>query len=177
MASPHVAGAAAVYRAMYPQATPGQVRMALQAVGTRDWRTATDPDRQPEMAVWIGSFRTIPDYTTSTAAHAGRLTAGAKLGMTVAVDRIGGFVDPVSIELVDPPVGISAVPVTTTGASATLELRAARGLALGRYLLVLHSVSGDVERTSVVWITVTGSQPEGTFTSSAATHAFGSGGR
>ncbi len=63
MASPHVAGAAAVYRAMYPRATPGQVRLALQAVGTRDWRTSTDHDAIHEKAVWIGKFRTMPDFS------------------------------------------------------------------------------------------------------------------
>ena len=44
MATPHVTGAVAVYRAMFPRATPHQVRLALQAVATRDWRTGTDPD-------------------------------------------------------------------------------------------------------------------------------------
>jgi hypothetical protein len=62
--------------------------------------------------------------------------------MTVAVNRIGGFEDPVSVELLDPPVGISAGAVTTAGASTTLELTAARGLALGRYLLVAFGASG-----------------------------------
>ena len=57
MASPHVAGAAAVYRAANPRATPRQVRMALIAAGTRDWRTKSDPDTTPERALWIGSFR------------------------------------------------------------------------------------------------------------------------
>ena len=156
MAAPHIAGAAAVYRAMYPRATPGQVRMALLAVGTRDWRTTTDPDRVPEKAVWIGSFRTMPDYTTSAAAAAVGVPAGGKVRVTLTVNRVGGFEDPVSIGLVGPPAGISAATVTTSGASTTVELSAAGGVALGRYLIVLRSVSGDVERTNVVWVLVRG---------------------
>lgn len=56
MAAPHVAGAAAIYRARYRGASPGQVRRGLQALARLDWRTATDPDRAPEKAVWIGSL-------------------------------------------------------------------------------------------------------------------------
>jgi subtilisin family serine protease len=156
MAAPHVTGAAAVYRAMYPRATPQQVRMALLAVGTRDWRTTTDPDNDPEKAVWIGSFRAMPDFSTSTGAAAVKLIAGGKLKLTVAVNRVGGFEDPVSVALADPPAGISAGPVTTTGTSTTLELTAGRGVRPGRYLLVIRSVSGDIERTAVVWVSVRG---------------------
>ena len=57
MATPHVAGAAALYRAMYPNAKPAQVRRALIAGGRLDWRTSTDPDDNPERAVWVGDFR------------------------------------------------------------------------------------------------------------------------
>jgi subtilisin family serine protease len=57
MATPHVAGAAALYRAMYPNAKPAQVKRALIAVGKLDWRIGTDPDHHPERAVWVGNFR------------------------------------------------------------------------------------------------------------------------
>ncbi len=175
MAAPHVSGAAAVYRATYPRATPQQVRMALLAVGTRDWWTTTDPDRDPEKAVWIGSFRAMPDYTASPAAAAVGLTAGGKVTVSVAVNRIGGFEDTVSIGLVDPPAGISAATVTTAGTSAALELTAARGVTLGRYLVVLRSVSGDIERTSVVWVSVRRAQPQASIASVERSHVEQSG--
>jgi subtilisin len=57
MATPHVAGAAALYRALFPRATPQQTRRALQAMAKLDWRTGTDGDRRHEKAVWIGEFR------------------------------------------------------------------------------------------------------------------------
>jgi subtilisin family serine protease len=60
MATPHVAGAVALYRAMYPNAKPAQVKKALQASGKLDWRTKTDPDRDHERSVWVGDFRRPP---------------------------------------------------------------------------------------------------------------------
>lgn len=44
MASPHVAGAAALYKSHYPQATTQDVKSALQNMGQYDWNTADDRD-------------------------------------------------------------------------------------------------------------------------------------
>jgi subtilisin len=48
MASPHVAGAAALYKAGNPTATPAQVKAALQAAGNLNWNDADDPDPTKE---------------------------------------------------------------------------------------------------------------------------------
>jgi subtilisin len=48
MASPHVAGAAGLYKAGNPGATPAQVRAALQAAGNLNWNDADDPDPTKE---------------------------------------------------------------------------------------------------------------------------------
>jgi subtilisin family serine protease len=44
MASPHVAGGAALYAAANPSATPAQVKSALQSTGSLDWNDSDDPD-------------------------------------------------------------------------------------------------------------------------------------
>ncbi len=44
MASPHVAGAAALYREIYPQMSPAEIRNALRACGTHDWFLYSDRD-------------------------------------------------------------------------------------------------------------------------------------
>jgi subtilisin family serine protease len=51
MASPHVAGAAALYIAAHPTATPFEVRDGLIAAGVIDWNTATDRDPAHEPRV------------------------------------------------------------------------------------------------------------------------------
>lgn len=56
MASPHVAGAAALYKASNPGATPAQVKTAIQNAGNLNWNTATDPDGNPEKLLNVDAF-------------------------------------------------------------------------------------------------------------------------
>ena len=53
MASPHVAGAAALFLASNPSASPAQVISALQAAGNLDWNVASDPDNTHENLVHV----------------------------------------------------------------------------------------------------------------------------
>jgi subtilisin family serine protease len=56
MATPHAAGAAALYKSTHPAATPAQVKSALQAAGTANWNNADDPDGIKEKLVNVSSF-------------------------------------------------------------------------------------------------------------------------
>ncbi len=163
MASPHVTGAVAVYRAMFPRATPQQVRLALQAVATRDWRTGTDRDRTNEKAVWIGGFRQMPDFSTSAGAGAAGVVAGGELQLDVTVNRLGGFVEPVTVALDEATSGITRVrrPARPEHRQHS-ACNVASQVAPGHYVLVVRSTSWDIERASVLSIEVHGA-PEGAF--------------
>ena len=56
MASPHVAGGAALYKALNPGASPAQVKSALQSSGTTDWNNADDPDGVKERLLNVSTF-------------------------------------------------------------------------------------------------------------------------
>jgi subtilisin family serine protease len=56
MASPHVAGAAALYKANNPGATPAQVKAALQAAGNLNWNDADDPDPTKERLLNVNAL-------------------------------------------------------------------------------------------------------------------------
>jgi subtilisin family serine protease len=155
MATPHVSGAVAVYRAMFPSATPQQTKLALQAVGTRDWRASSDPDREHEKAVWIGEFRTMPDFSVS-ATQSSAVVAGQSVDVAVTITRVGGFTDPVSVEVMNLPAGFSATGVTSTDATAPVRLEASGEAAPGWYYLILRAASGDISHTSIVALNVPG---------------------
>jgi len=56
MATPHVSGGAALYKAMNPTATPAAVKTALQNAGTLDWNAAGDPDGIKEKLLNVATF-------------------------------------------------------------------------------------------------------------------------
>ncbi|HSH79912.1 MAG TPA: S8 family serine peptidase [Herpetosiphonaceae bacterium] len=56
MASPHVAGAAALYKASNPSATPAQVQSALMNDGTTDWNNADDKDSTKEPLLNVSQY-------------------------------------------------------------------------------------------------------------------------
>jgi subtilisin len=56
MASPHVAGAAALYKAADPSASPASVRQALRSAGGTDWSNADDKDSIKEPLLNVARF-------------------------------------------------------------------------------------------------------------------------
>ncbi len=54
MASPHVAGAAALYLSGNPEASPADVKAALESTGTFDW--TGNPDGTQEPLVNVAGF-------------------------------------------------------------------------------------------------------------------------
>ncbi len=56
MASPHVAGAAALYKSANPAATPAMVKAALQAAGNLNWNDVDDPDGIKEKLLNVDAF-------------------------------------------------------------------------------------------------------------------------
>jgi subtilisin family serine protease len=56
MATPHVAGGAALYASTHPTASPAQVKSALQAAGTTNWTPTQDPDGVQEKLLNVATF-------------------------------------------------------------------------------------------------------------------------
>jgi subtilisin len=165
MATPHVTGAALLYKQMYPRATPAQVRMALEAVGTLDWLTKSDPDQFHEKAVWIGAFRSMPDFSLDTAVNSAVTAPGSTVSVGVSLGRVGGFNDPITVSLSNPPQGISATSIVTKGTSAKLTLRVGPNARFGRYTLSVTGQAQDIVHVKLMTIDVRGSAPQSAFTS------------
>ncbi|MEP7361030.1 MAG: S8 family serine peptidase [Chloroflexota bacterium] len=153
MAAPHVTGAAALYRSMYPNAKPAQVRLALQAVGKLDWRTNTDPDSQHEKAVWVGDFRRPPDFTLAAPAT-GVVSPGGALIVTVVVSRLGGFDGTVTFTLAGAPNGFSAPNAVAPGRSATVHVDVGARTRPGTYELTVVGHGMDIERSIQIEVVV-----------------------
>ncbi len=56
MASPHVAGGAALYTANNPGASPAQVQSSLEGTGSGDWNSSDDPDGVKEPLLDVSTY-------------------------------------------------------------------------------------------------------------------------
>jgi len=56
MASPHVAGAAALYKSTHPTASPSQVKSALRSAANLNWNNVDDHDRVKEPLLNVDAF-------------------------------------------------------------------------------------------------------------------------
>ncbi len=63
MATPAVTGAAALYKASRPKATPAEVREALQYLGNLNWKTYTDPDSYHERLLDVSKLGPLGTFS------------------------------------------------------------------------------------------------------------------
>ena len=111
MAAPHVTGAAALYRATRPDAAPAEVRWALQFLGNRKWKTATDPDGHPDILLDVAKIGPLGDFAPKATLPARGLVAGeggATWTIPLAAGRGARFIEPITVALVGVPVQLRA---------------------------------------------------------------------
>jgi subtilisin len=141
MAAPHVTGAAALYLASRPGASPSEVRWALRYLGNTNWRTSTDPDGSPDILLDVSRIGPLGTFSPSATLPAGGLLAneaGGAWTVPVSAGRGTNFIEPLTF-------GVASVeaPVTASMAGAT-------------------SLSGSASSTAVT-ISVPRATPAGTY--------------
>lgn len=98
-----------------------------------------------------------PDYSLNVSPPAITVNRGETGTATVLIDRVGGFVDGVTLALQNPPTGISASfsPVIATGSSASVTFSVAGIVAAGNYTLnITGTATGFSTRTASIDLTV-----------------------
>lgn len=166
MASPHIAGVAALMKSVRPDLTTAEVRDVLQ-------RTAT-PLTAASCAEGCGaglvdaaaalealSAPVTPDFALSLSPATVSLTGGGNAAVTVFVARSGGFAEEVAFSVSGAPTGLSAsfAPPATGGDSTTLTLSAEADLS-GTYTLQVQGVGGGVSRAVPLRVVLETSTPE-----------------
>jgi subtilisin family serine protease len=109
MATPHVAGGAALYHVAHPGATSVEVRAALRAAGTFDWRTGSDRDSTVEPLLDVSSFGAGAGLRLRSTTTTIRLWSG-QAGATVRFElaRLDGQSGTVTMSADGLPEGVTA---------------------------------------------------------------------
>jgi subtilisin family serine protease len=157
MATPHVSGAVALYKATRPWATPAQVRAALIELGNLGWRLSTDPDDLHEKLLDVsrigpfGTFDLVVDNQRLVS------TDGTTISIRIGIDRSPTFFERVDLQVTGPSGWTTTLEDSSlTGFDATsTELRLVRPAgAIGRHNITIVASHGPIVREALVGVVV-----------------------
>jgi len=156
MASPLVAGVAALVAAAEPGISPERIRRTLVAAAGLGWRTATDPDSVPDRLIDAGALGTLPELSISATTPADELAPGGIVESEVTLTRSGRHRDPVRVSVPGLPAGITAEVAGPApgGSSARVTLHHDGSAAAGPLAVTIRAADGSLVRTTSITVQV-----------------------
>jgi subtilisin family serine protease len=138
MATPHVTGAAALYKASRPKATPAEVKEALQYLGNLNWKTSTDPDSYHEKLLDVSKLGQLGTFSLSSPSAGVVPETGGAASVAITINRSSTFFERVRLSVSDIPEGWTAKLDRTsvfgwTAKSALLNVTAPPSVPTGTY--------------------------------------------
>ena len=165
MATPHVTGAVALYKATRPMATVSEVKTALQYLGTYGWRYWTDKDPYHEKLLDVSRLDRLGDFGLSF----GTPTAvvgedGGTLSLPVKIARSASFFERVGLTLAaEAPLTATFSTGTSlfgfTATSATVKVTIPAGTQPGSYTVRVTGTNWGRDRSGSATITVENDVP------------------
>ncbi|MCZ7421700.1 S8 family serine peptidase [Verrucosispora sp. WMMA2121] len=161
MASPHVAGVAALVLSANPSWTPQQVRDYLVSNSTPNVISNVGTGT-PNQLLYVVNGSTPPptnDFSVSVSPTAGSVTAGSSASATVATATTNGSAQSVSLSASGLPSGATASfsPATvTSGGSSTLTISTSASTPAGTYTVTVTGTAASGTRSATYSLTVTG---------------------
>ena len=162
MASPHVAGAAALVLSPNPTWTPQQVRDYLVNNATPNVITNVGTGT-PNRLLYVVNGSTPPptnDFSVAVSPTAGSTAPGGSVTATVATATTNGSAQSVSLAASGLPSGATASfsPATvTSGGSSTLTISTSASTPAGTYSVTVTGSAASGTKTATYPLTVTGS--------------------
>ena len=155
MATPHVTGAVALYKASRPLASPGEVRESLRYLGNLGWRYWTDPDSSHEPLLDLRRLAPLGTFSIGNGGTAKISSHGGSATVSVTVSRSSSFFERVRFNLEDVPSGWTASLAASslfgwTATSTTVRVTAPPTAKPGTYhFKVVGSNWGRIKSTTV----------------------------
>jgi hypothetical protein len=140
MATPAVAGAAALYKASRPNATPGEVKASLQYLGNLNWKTSTDPDSRHEKLLGVERLGNLGTFAFADPVSGRFGEIGGTRDVPVSITRSSTFFEAVRLSVSNVPSGWGASLTSTilmgwTANSTMLRVTVPRNTHAGTYTI------------------------------------------
>jgi subtilisin len=155
MATPHVTGAVALYKASRPLATPGEVRESLRYLGNLRWKYWTDPDSTHEPLLDVTRVATLGTFSISDGGSLDISSHGGTADAAITVTRSASFFERVRFNVEDVPTGWTVAMGAAslygwTGTATTARVTVPSSARPGTYhFKVVGSNWGRIKSTTV----------------------------
>ncbi len=164
MAAPTVTGAVALYKAGRPNATPAEVKEALQYLGTTDWKTSTDPDPYHEKLLDVSRLGPLGTFDLDTSALGYTSPAGGTSQLPVSITRSSTFFERVRLNVTSLPSGWSASLGTAsllgwTANRTTISVKVPSSVSSGTYRVGVSATNQGRTETGTVTVVVESDKP------------------
>ncbi|MET8352758.1 S8 family serine peptidase [Micromonospora sp. NPDC005206] len=160
MASPHVAGAAALVLSANPSWSPQQVRDNLVNNSTPNLVTNVGTGTPNRLLYVVNGTPPANDFSVSVSPTSGSTAPGGSVTATVGTATTAGSAQSVSLSASGLPAGATASfsPSTvTSGGSSTLTIATSASTPAGSYPVTITGSGAAGTRTATYTLTVTGS--------------------
>lgn len=150
MATPHVAGAAALVWSLNPELTPSEMKELLMVTGeTSLWaegRTASG--NRLNVLNALEEADPTPGFKLGITPGSAEITAGETYSFDIAVGSIAGYEEEVTLSLAEPS-DLAALSATSAmpGDTVTLTVTTTEDTPWGPYSFTVNGVSGDIEKS------------------------------
>jgi subtilisin family serine protease len=164
MAAPHVTGAAALYKASRPLATPAEVRESLRYLGSNNWYRNTDPDRYHEPLLSVRRIGTLGTFSMSPGTTATIPSRGGTVNAPIVVTRSSTFFERVRFRVGSVPSGWTASFPTSsvygwTATSAAVRVTAPRTAKPGSYHVTVSGTNWGRTKSTTLTVNVAADIP------------------
>ncbi|HCT80540.1 MAG TPA: peptidase S8/S53 subtilisin kexin sedolisin, partial [Micromonosporaceae bacterium] len=158
MATPHVAGAAALVLGTNPGYTPQQVRDFLVNNATNN--VVTNPGTgSPNKLLYVVNDAPANDFSVSVSPTSGAVNPGSSLTATVSTATTSGSPQTVNLSASGLPGGATASfnpSSVTSGGSSTMTIATTAATAPGTYTVTITGTGASATRTATFSLTVNG---------------------
>jgi subtilisin family serine protease len=158
MASPHVAGAAALVLSANPGYTPQQVRDSLYNSATNG--VVTSPGTgSPNKLLFVENGTPANDFSLAVTPASGSVNPGGSLSATASTATTSGSAQTVTFSATGQPAGVSvgfSPPSVTSGGSSAVTISTTAGAAPGTYPITITGTGTSATKTATYTLTING---------------------